>query len=221
MWFENFSQAILTWCAARKQSVVLTFCFAWIMCLLLPSFYIFTGREYLASDLFLLIGNVMGKASLLAFFVTTLPGILGRFRLKSSLITLGMMFRRQTGISVFIFLLTHSLFVFFIPWIAFNLNPFSFINGSIVFGLVSLFIFLPLFLSSNQWSQKVLGRNWKRLHRLVYTAYWTLFLHLGLREFGFLTVLTGGLAVLEVASLYYDARHSKKVTAQEIGRKTT
>ncbi len=37
-------------------------------------------------------------------------------------------------------------------------------------GFTALMILLPLALTSNQWSVKRLGKNWERLHRLVYLA---------------------------------------------------
>ncbi len=41
----------------------------------------------------------------------------------------------------------------------------------ILAGMAAYFLTLPLLLSSNNWTQKHLGKNWKRLHRLVYLVF--------------------------------------------------
>ncbi|NOH10707.1 MAG: hypothetical protein HND51_03590 [Chloroflexi bacterium] len=51
-----------------------------------------------------------------------------------------------------------------IGWIDLPLQPF------IVYGLVGLGILALLALTSNRWSMRRLGKNWKRLHRTVYFA---------------------------------------------------
>lgn len=82
--------------------------------------------------------------------------------------------RRALGVSAFSFallhFLTHFLFTFSgkIEAVLFA-NEIS--NFGISFGSVSLIIFFALFLTSTNWAVKKLGRNWFRLHQLVYVAY--------------------------------------------------
>ncbi|MCL4250166.1 MAG: ferric reductase-like transmembrane domain-containing protein [Anaerolineae bacterium] len=47
----------------------------------------------------------------------------------------------------------------------------------ISFGVIALLILGIMALTSNRWAQKRLGKNWKRLHRLVYAASSAVLLH--------------------------------------------
>ncbi|MEZ4663838.1 MAG: ferric reductase-like transmembrane domain-containing protein [Caldilineaceae bacterium] len=50
------------------------------------------------------------------------------------------------------------------------------------FGLFGLLLLIPLALTSNRWAMRRLGKNWKRLHRLVYIAVPLLVWHYWQRE---------------------------------------
>jgi sulfoxide reductase heme-binding subunit YedZ len=52
------------------------------------------------------------------------------------------------------------------------------------FGIVALFCTYPLLLTSNSLSVKLLKRNWKRLHRLVYVVFVATLLHIFLLKQG-------------------------------------
>ncbi|HEY3883492.1 MAG TPA: ferric reductase-like transmembrane domain-containing protein [Trebonia sp.] len=53
-------------------------------------------------------------------------------------------------------------------------------------GFMMVMLVIPLLITSNAWSQKQLGKYWKRLQRLTYAIWGLLFLHLVLLEgFGF------------------------------------
>ena len=45
-------------------------------------------------------------------------------------------------------------------------------------GGIALFAMIPLAITSNRWSMRLLGRNWKRLHMLVYGIAILLIAHL-------------------------------------------
>lgn len=51
-------------------------------------------------------------------------------------------------------------------------------------GLSSILIFTILAVTSNNWSSRKLGKNWKKLHRLTYVALILLILHLFLAKQG-------------------------------------
>ena len=51
-------------------------------------------------------------------------------------------------------------------------------NAMLLFGTIAFLLFIPLALTSNRWSMKKLGKNWKRLHYLVYFIAAAIFLHL-------------------------------------------
>ena len=50
------------------------------------------------------------------------------------------------------------------------------------YGLFGLLLLIPLALTSNRWAMRRLGKNWKRLHRLVYAAVPLLVWHYWRRE---------------------------------------
>ncbi len=154
------------------------------------------------------VGGNSGKLAAFAFLATTYPGILGRFKIKHPLITLGMMFRKQTGIGSFYLAFGHALLMYIFPKLIIGLSLLNFLvfEG---FGILSLSLLFLLFATSNRWMRKYMGVWWKRLHSLVYLIYWTIFLHLILRDLDWLSALIGVSAVLEVMSLVY-ARVTKK-----------
>jgi DMSO/TMAO reductase YedYZ heme-binding membrane subunit len=59
-------------------------------------------------------------------------------------------------------------------------------HSFLVVGFIMIMLLIPLFLTANSRAQKLLGRYWKQLHRLVYVIWGLLILHLTLLEgFGF------------------------------------
>lgn len=81
-------------------------------------------------------------------------------------------------------------------------------------GWLSLLLMLPLAMTSNNISVRVLRRGWQVLHRLVYPAALLAFLHWVLSAFNPVSgyVHLGVLAVLEtirVGMLWYKHRHAR------------
>lgn len=148
-------------------------------------------------------GRRFGQVALLLFLVTTLPGMLGRFKIRHALITIGIMFRRYMGIATFLFALCHALITFLIPLVL-SRQPLFPLANYVVFGVFALLTMLPLFLTSNDWSVKTLGPNWKKIHKLVYVIFWFIFLHVAFQRLSIWTVLIGIAAVGEVISLLWD-----------------
>lgn len=90
-------------------------------------------------------------------------------------------YRRYLGVSGAVFLSFHALAIYYfyfnfdILTAYYTLNP---IKNPMVFGSLALPIFLLMALTSTDWAvEKLGGRNWKRLHRLVYIAYPLSILH--------------------------------------------
>lgn len=48
------------------------------------------------------------------------------------------------------------------------------------FGLIAMWLSIPLTLTSSSWAMRRLGKNWKRLHRLVYGVALFTILHIAL-----------------------------------------
>ena len=66
---------------------------------------------------------------------------------------------------------------------SFGFDPFGisagvFSNAMLATGGIALFAMIPLAITSNRWSMRLLGRNWKRLHMLVYGIAILLIAHL-------------------------------------------
>ncbi len=155
------------------------------------------------------IGGKLGTASLLLFSLTLLPGIIMRLKMvpKISLpiATLITPFRRHLGILMFITAFVHMSFSSTLPYIAIQListskvvlpPPFRLFEQ---IALIGWLLLLPVWLTSNDFSMKKLGKWWKRLQRISYIALWLIFIHVALQtESLALIVLVMGL--LEVYS---------------------
>lgn len=78
--------------------------------------------------------------------------------------------RRILGVYAFLYGLLHFLIFFYFEldfdfsdlFYEVNQRPF------IIAGMLALILLLPLFLTSTDWSMRLLRRNWRRLHRLMY-----------------------------------------------------
>jgi sulfoxide reductase heme-binding subunit YedZ len=73
--------------------------------------------------------------------------------------------RKTLGLYALMYAMLH--FIFFAldrGWPA-TFNEFNFILG-----LLAVLIMIPLAITSNQWSMRTMGKNWKYLHRLAYVA---------------------------------------------------
>ncbi len=63
-------------------------------------------------------------------------------------------------------------------------------SNMLFFGFLGVALMVPLALTSNKWSMKTLGQNWRRLHYLVYAIAIFIVLHLLFLGQGALTALT-------------------------------
>jgi sulfoxide reductase heme-binding subunit YedZ len=86
--------------------------------------------------------------------------------------------RKPAGLWVFGFAWLHFVLTitttgkgFGINWLEFPLQTF------VTFGLIGLIILTSMALTSTRWAMKRLGKNWKRLHRLVYIAGVAIIIH--------------------------------------------
>ncbi|HLA03664.1 MAG TPA: ferric reductase-like transmembrane domain-containing protein, partial [Patescibacteria group bacterium] len=147
-------------------------------------------------------GVYFGRTALTLLGIVVLPGILGRFGIEIKLSRIITLFRRQLGILVFVLAFSHYQLV----------RGISIYTGQIplfprpifeVIGTTALFLMFFMFLTSNNFSQKTLGKNWKRLHRIVYVILWLLVFHTGLQRISIWSVFILTFAVLEVLSWIY------------------
>ncbi|MGD1875258.1 MAG: ferric reductase-like transmembrane domain-containing protein [Mastigocoleus sp.] len=124
--------------------------------------------------------SITGYIGLIAYIATLLPNnfllflsgwkqsYLRRWLLKN---------RRKAGIICFFFSICHGFLIVY----EHNINLFSIDTLTKYFtGLGSIVILSIMMITSNKWSIRKFGRNWKSLHRLTYLALFLLILHLAL-----------------------------------------
>ena len=166
-------------------------------------------------------GALMGKLSIYVFWSIAIAGILKRFRVKGfwQRVQQNLMAnRRQLGILTFMLGLTHFFWSKVFDTI---LNgPPETIPSYQPFGLLALFLCLPLAITSNRFSVQKLGRFWQTLHYLVYPIMFLLIFHISLQGEDFQifgidfslrnTVLFGipslTILILQIVSHFYDKK---------------
>ncbi|HSW90163.1 MAG TPA: ferric reductase-like transmembrane domain-containing protein [Patescibacteria group bacterium] len=203
---QKFFLWLQTFFAANKATFIRLFQIVYVLLALTVTLFAYSFSVKNEIFLFILnLGNKFGELALLMLIAVLLPGIFGRFRFRHPLITIGIMFRRYMGILAFMFGFTHASIEFFVPTILTggSLIPSDFFE---IFGLITLLLLFPLFLTSNDFSVKRLGKNWKTLHKLVYVIIWVIMLHVAFQLKGTWTLLALLTASAEITSLFYDWR---------------
>ena len=121
-----------------------------------------------------LTGRVAIAILILSLFVTPLRQIINLKGLAS--------YRKTLGIFAFVYALIHILIYVWIDYKFEWMLIWRSITNSrfILLGLLAFIILLLLFLTSFSPIQKSLGKNWKKIHRLVYVAAFAAVLHFGL-----------------------------------------
>lgn len=159
-----------------------------------------------------LVGAFSGKFSIWTFWIIAIPGIFQRFRVKNKLqkIQLFLMkHRRYLGIIMFNFAFIHFMWM----------RGFDIIQSGIprniplyqVFGSFALILTTPLFLTSNNFSVKKLGKYWKTLHTLVYPIMFLLVLHTALQGQDYALIYGLPSAIILVIQIYSHIYYRQKV----------
>lgn len=160
------------------------------------------------------LGGKLGTFSMILFVVTLLPGIIMRLKvipkITLPIATLITPFRRHLGILMFITAFVHMSFSSTLPYLALQLIS----TGKVVLpppfrlfeqiGLIGWMLLLPVWLTSNDFSMKKLGKWWKRLQRLTYLALWLIFIHVALQKesLALILVLVGLLEIYSWVSVW-------------------
>ncbi|MGL4758363.1 MAG: FAD-binding oxidoreductase [Patescibacteria group bacterium] len=124
-------------------------------------------------------GAFMGKFAIYLFWLIALAGILNRFEIKNGWIgkihySL-MRNRRYLGILMFFFVLAHYVWLQVFKYIKFgfpNKIPFY-----VTMGFYAFLMLIPMVVTSNNFSVKILKRFWKILHLLAYPVMILIILH--------------------------------------------
>ncbi|MGA1050036.1 MAG: ferric reductase-like transmembrane domain-containing protein [Minisyncoccia bacterium] len=150
-----------------------------------------------------LAGAFSGKFSIWVFWIVAVPGILQRFRVKNRLqkIQLFLMkYRRYLGIIVFNFAFIHFMWMRGLDILTTGLP--STIPTYQVFGAIALVLLTPLFLTSNNYSVKKLGKFWKTLHTLVYPTMFLLVLHTAFQGLDYALIYGLPSAIILIIQIY-------------------
>lgn len=150
-------------------------------------------------------GKRFALTSLLTLTLALTPGLLQRFSLFSRRFSLLLTHRRHLGILTYLLALSHYLLIGILPSALINTTPR--LVPYTAAGLFTLLTLTPLFLTSNDTSVRLLGRNWARLQKLVYLAMIFLLFHLALNNNPWSILI---IVLLTIETLSYIRKHRQK-----------
>ncbi len=125
-------------------------------------------------------------------------------------------YRKEFGISAGIWFVIHSILSvkrYFDPKISLI---FQLTSKESILGFISLIIFVLLLITSNNWSQRVLKKNWKLLHSLVWLVLPLIMVHAALaslyheKEFSLPPVIIYGVLIGFVVMEYFLLRRQNQ-----------
>ncbi len=100
---------------------------------------------------------------------------------------------------MFLTALIHSFYTFTIIAVMTSQFKPELLSSREIWGSLSLMILLPVWLTSNDFSQKKLGKFWKMLQRLTYFSLIVIFLHVSFAELKW-AIITFLVILIELAS---------------------
>ncbi len=203
---------VFVWCVKKRSRII--FGFKLIYIFLLSLLFIGGWSIYSADKKFIFfysLGLTLGRIAILVYILTTLPGITRRFGINHRFIQILMIFRRYLGICVFMLITIHFMWVrgidilfkqiIIVPTPVFQLM-----------GTGAYLLLMPMFLTSNDFSVKNLGKWWQIIHNATYIIIWLIFMHVAFQRISIWSFLVGTTAVLQVSShLYFRLKMSKQV----------
>ena len=184
----------------NKQVIYKLFFVAYLLVgsLISLGYYFFSNNL----ELFLILAGIAGKFGTIALFLflgTLLPGIMQRFKIFPLFSASIVLFRRQMGILMFLIGILHSSYISTIPAVMTGKLGLEYLPENGLMGIITLLLLFPVWLTSNDLSQKKFGKFWKTLQRLTYFALISIFLHVALVELS-AAVLTVTVLLLELSS---------------------
>lgn len=134
---------------------------------------------------FYALGVRAGQVAVIVYMLTLIPGIITRMRLNISILRKinGWLvpIRRQLGILTFTLAIVHESFTTLVPQVAVGGRPsFALLEPHHWAGIAAVSLMFPLWLTSNDYAVRTLGKRWKQLHRLTYLALLAVFTHVAL-----------------------------------------
>ncbi len=184
--------------------------------LLILSWVIIFGSFFFIKSNLQPVGLEMGYWAIRLLWLSSLPGILKRFRVIGFLQNIQIILmksRRRIGDLMFSFAVMHYLWnsLFFNINTGANYIPIP--GRDPLFkipGLLGLFILIPLFLTSNNFSVRFLKIWWTRIHSLIYVAMWLIAFHVALQGLIVESVITFLIAILQLTSWISYKSYMKK-----------
>lgn len=133
--------------------------------------------------------------------VVLLPGVLTRFGISAAKLKYLIVYRRTLGILMYLAALIHFLFLIdYLPWFSDGLiKSFDALTAS---GIASVIILLPVLLTSNNLSVRLLGRWWKVVQRITYIILLFVVIHLWQSGQIVLAVIYGIFIALIISSYF-------------------
>lgn len=166
--------------------------------------YIFTGVlifSFMFHQNFRDQAKLAADVSVIVFLIVITPGMLKRFRVKGILQHLQILLmtgRRELGILTYLLTFFHFSWMWLIPTM--NSGSLEFPLLFELFGLAAFLLLTPLFLTSHNFFVRKLGKNWIRLHAMIYLILWLIFAHTVLVNHMIFSAMLGIFGILEVAS---------------------
>ena len=150
----------------------------WVLLTLpaLPLLKDFIWRERYYAEIMYESGVWSVELLVLTLSITPITFLLKRLAFGQKIALWLLQRRRYFGVASFGFALIHTYFYIREVGDPFNIWLEAF-DPEFLFGWLAFLLMLMLALTSNQWATRTLGRNWKRLQRLVYPASALVLLH--------------------------------------------
>lgn len=175
----------------------------------------FIVSSFLEPSIWHKLGEKAGQFSAIAFIFSIIPGVLKRFSAKGFLQQLQlvlMTFRRQVGITMYVLGVLHYGWLKLLPNLIQDYGSLVAVNTFELLGTITLLLATPLFITSNDFSIKIMGKYWKKLQSLVYPMIWILAGHLVFQnKIKPLSIILIILGILEIISFVKVAKKRKKV----------
>lgn len=149
-----------------------------------------------------LVGSLFGEIAVLLYILSLVPGIALRLGVNHSTFNVIRIYRRHIGISMYLFAFSHMTLKRSPSFIV----DFSTMPTYELMGTIALFIFMLLFLTSNNLSQKLLGVGWIYLQKLTYVGMFFVLLHLSVNYVSKWGMLMWLVIIAELFSFYIAAR---------------
>lgn len=148
------------------------------------------------------VSNLFGEIAVLLYILSLVPGIVLRLGITHPIFSVIRVYRRHIGISMYLFAASHMVMKRFPTMVI----DFSNMPTSELMGTIALSVFMLLFVTSNNLSQKLLGVSWAYLQRLTYVGMFFVLLHLSINYLSKWGILMWLVVIAELVSFYINAR---------------